>query len=405
MMLRRRAMYSGLELPTGYQRCTFLKKSDTAYIDTGIIPDKSMDYDVVFDVESTYQGSLYVFGSDSSYQNGFNLGCDFTNEFGIRTCKFSKSGYYSTYIKLNSRVQYSIKMWKNQFVVNSKVFLVDSGPYVCAHSLILFGTNRAGKAMVNGTYCRNLRIYSFTISKDGNKIMNLIPALDRNSTPCMYDTISKQTFYNKGTGEFLYELLRHKADELPAGYKRCKWLSSKNDAYLITDYYPKSGDAIEIYFSIDRQRNFDVPINAGYGSGTDRMILIVFSSNACVYFKYLTEGDATKFYLKQYTGGEPRKLVIDKDGRLIAYNGNLLTDKEVKKNKKEINAPLFLFERSNHAAHFSGKIGTVTFTRGGKKSLNLIPCLNEHNVPCMYDTVSGKSYYNKGKGTFGYELL
>ena len=90
---------------------------------------------------------------------------------------------------------------------------------------------------------------------------------------------------------------------------------------------------------------------------------------------------------------------------MISYNGHVISSKEVQKNKKEINAPLFLFERSNHAAHFSGKIGTVTFTRGGEKSLNLIPCLNEHNVPCMYDTVSGKSYYNKGTGTFGYELL
>ena len=206
MILRRRAMYRNLELPTGYQRCKFLKKSGTAYIDTGIIPDKSMDYDVVFDVESTYQGSLYVFGSDSSYNKGFNLGYDFRNEEGIRFCKFYTLNYYKTYIKLNSGVQYSVQMFENHIAVNSKVFSVVSGLYVCAYSLILFGTNRKGKAMVNSTYCRNLRIYSFTISKDGNKIMNLIPALDRKSTPCMYDTVSKQTFYNKGTGEFLYEL-------------------------------------------------------------------------------------------------------------------------------------------------------------------------------------------------------
>ena len=206
MILRRRAMYRNLELPTGYQRCKFLKKSGTAYIDTGIIPDKSMDYDVVFDVESTYSGSLYVFGSDSSYQNGFNLGCDFRNEEGIRFCKFYTLNYYKTYIKLNSGVQYYVQMGENQFAVNSKVISAISGSYVCAYSLILFGTNRNGQAMVNDTYCKNLRIYSFTISKDGKKIMNLIPALDRNGTPCMYDTVSKQTFYNEGTGEFLYEL-------------------------------------------------------------------------------------------------------------------------------------------------------------------------------------------------------
>ena len=208
MMLRRRGLMTQSlgDIPFGYKRCKFLKKSDTAYIDTGIIPDKSMDYDVVFDVESTYQGSLYVFGSDSSYQNGFNLGYDFRNEEGIRFCKFYTLNYYKTYIKLNSGVQYSVQMCENQFAVNSKVFSAISGSYVCAYSLILFGTKREGKAMVNDTYCRNLRIYSFTISKDGEKIMNLIPALDRNGTPCMYDSVSKQTFYNAGTGKFLYEL-------------------------------------------------------------------------------------------------------------------------------------------------------------------------------------------------------
>lgn len=208
MMLRRRGLMTQSfgDIPFGYKRCKFLKKSDTAYIDTGIIPDKSMDYDIVFDVESTYQGALYVFGSDSSYRVGFNLGADLTAQEGIRVCRFSEGGIYQTYIKLNSGVQYSVQMCENHFAVNSKVFSAVSGLYVCAYSLILFGTNRKGKAMVNDTYCRNLRIYSFTISKDGKKIMNLIPALDRNGTPCMYDSVSKQTFYNAGTGKFLYEL-------------------------------------------------------------------------------------------------------------------------------------------------------------------------------------------------------
>ena len=197
----------------------------------------------------------------------------------------------------------------------------------------------------------------------------------------------------------------YKAGEMPAGYKRCEWLSSKDDAYLITDYYPKIGDAVEIYFSIDKSRDYDAPISAVSEYDRNRQLIILFSKSAIAYFKYFTTGEASNPYLPQYLGGEPKKMVIDEDGRLIDFTGYLVTSNEVKRNKKEINAPLFLFERSNHKAHFSGKIGTVTFTRGGEKSLNLIPCLNEHNVPCMYDTVSGKSYYNKGTGTFGYELL
>ena len=199
----------------------------------------------------------------------------------------------------------------------------------------------------------------------------------------------------------------YKAGELPAGYKLCEWLSSKNDAYLIIDYYPKIGDAIEMYFSVDRKRDFDAPIYAvsEYDSGRQLAVLVGYDNS---YFKYFTTGAASpaqNAYFASYVGSEPRKLVIDKDGRLKSYTGDLITGGEVQKDKKEVNAPLFLFERSDHKHHFSGKIGTVKFTRGEKKSLNLIPCLNEHNIPCMYDTVSGKSYYNKGTGTFGYKLL
>ena len=199
----------------------------------------------------------------------------------------------------------------------------------------------------------------------------------------------------------------YKAGEIPAGYKRCKWLSSKNDAYLITDYYPKIGDAIEIYFSVDRKRDFDAPIYAISESDSSRQLAVLVGYDNS-YFKYFTSGAASPVQnadFLSYVGSEPRKLVIDKDGRMRSYTGDLISDSEVRKKKWDINAPLFLFERSNHTQHFSGKIGTVTFTRGGEKSLNLIPCLNEHNVPCMYDTVSGKSYYNKGTGTFGYKLL
>lgn len=197
----------------------------------------------------------------------------------------------------------------------------------------------------------------------------------------------------------------YKAVELPAGYKRCKWLSSKDDAYLITDYYPKIGDAIEIYFSLDAARYYDAVISATSGYDSNRMLIILCGYYLFSYLKYFTAGDASRVYLPKYIGGEPRKMVIDKDGRMIGDSGAVISGNEVQKNKEEINAPLFLFERSNHKSHFSGKIGTVTFTRGVEKSLNLIPCLNAHNVPCMYDTVSGKTYYNRGTGTFGYKLL
>ena len=91
----------------------------------------------------------------------------------------------------------------------------------------------------------------------------------------------------------------YKAGELPAGYKRCEWLSSKDDAYLITDYYPKIGDAIEIYFSIDRDKNYNAPINAASEYDSDRQLIILFAMHLKAYFKYFTTGDASNVYLPQ----------------------------------------------------------------------------------------------------------
>lgn len=35
---------------------------------------------------------------------------------------------------------------------------------------------------------------------------------------------------------------------------------------------------------------------------------------------------------------------------------------------------------------------------------DFIPCLDYDGIPCMYDTISGKTFYNQGTGTFNYKL-
>ena len=59
----------------------------------------------------------------------------------------------------------------------------------------------------NGDYKLTGRIYSAKMhDADNNLLFNFVPALDENDKPCMYDTVSGKTFYNQGTGEFLYGL-------------------------------------------------------------------------------------------------------------------------------------------------------------------------------------------------------
>ena len=73
-----------------------------------------------------------------------------------------------------------------------------SGDLGIAQNVYLFGTNRgATKRYFSG------KIYRFFVENQ----IDLIPTLDRNGIPCMFDLISKSTFYNQGTGTFGYELI------------------------------------------------------------------------------------------------------------------------------------------------------------------------------------------------------
>ena len=48
------------------------------------------------------------------------------------------------------------------------------------------------------------------------------------------------------------------------------------------------------------------------------------------------------------------------------------------------------------------KVYSLTIKEDNKTVLNFIPCLNETGTPCMYDTITGKPFYNVGSGQFSY---
>ncbi len=66
-------------------------------------------------------------------------------------------------------------------------------------SLYLFSINHA-----SATYIGKMRIYDIKIVIDNAAVIDFIPVIDNNDIPCMYDRVSKQLFYNQGTGHFLY---------------------------------------------------------------------------------------------------------------------------------------------------------------------------------------------------------
>ena len=96
--------------------------------------------------------------------------------------------------------------------------------YANSHnSYYLFGTHALNGDPGTPCFMTDCFISMFKVwDAEGNLVQHLISVLDSEGTPCMYDLVNNQFFYNQGTGTFSY------GDVLP----------SKN--YLMNDFYAES---------------------------------------------------------------------------------------------------------------------------------------------------------------------
>ena len=190
MILRRRAMYRNLELPDGYQRCNFIESLGLQMINTGLTPVYGDEINVIAYRTSIANNVFYASGALTVTSN-VELYCRY----------FTSTNKGATPIPLekfpDDKQYHHIMLSRDGFYADGNFAGALPGERAEAGELIIFrGTNASGR----------IRIKRFYITRDGAYTLNLIPALDRNGTPCMYDSVSKQTFYNAGTGKFLYEL-------------------------------------------------------------------------------------------------------------------------------------------------------------------------------------------------------
>lgn len=206
----------GDDLPSGYRKCEYLQGSGEAtYI---VIPaiDITNKPSVMLEVEyPTYKKDTNTFGSilnNVRFEQGIGwrggaFSYNFGNGYGIAG-SFGNNAQMSdgTIVAASSLAHQRLTFeYKNESIYMNGVEQIKAkhnkyadGNFGVAYNVYLFGTNR-------GDEFRYFigKIYRFSVEGQ----INLIPALDQNGTPCMYDKISHSPFYNAGTGEFGYELM------------------------------------------------------------------------------------------------------------------------------------------------------------------------------------------------------
>ena len=201
MMLRRRAMYSDLELPAGYQKCAFLSSNGKQYLSVDdYIPQIGDSLSINF-VTNTY----YNFGTILSAGTG-----DYTiiSMFGEPENRLYMKYFTNGDASYKSRVEVREKPYNLRFFSDGKILFdgteIDSE---VTKSKTPVNTNLYLFIRANLQQGFAGKILGFQADRSGETILNLVPALrSSDGKPGMLDTVSKKFYVNKGTGEFLYEL-------------------------------------------------------------------------------------------------------------------------------------------------------------------------------------------------------
>lgn len=187
------------ELPAGYTRMEYIESTGTQYIDTGIklssesevkcehwqyYPSEINDYRYLYHTEKFFLLEGYV-GSltQSRLQTGARMNTQNIYPY------WNAEEKVATILNIEGlSVNGVITNWKAEVEA-----------FESTRNLWLFC------ASGDTRYVTKLsRIYSFSVSRAGVLQLNFIPCLDDKGVPCMFDTVTRTPFRNKGTGQFLY---------------------------------------------------------------------------------------------------------------------------------------------------------------------------------------------------------
>ena len=200
MMLRRRAMYSDLELPAGYQKCAFLQSDGNQYLSVDdYIPQIGDSLSIIF-VRMYYTSGAIFSAGTGDYQT-ISLLADYEPAIYVKYFTSGKASVtYGTSVRekpYNLRFFSDGKIMLDGTEINNEVNKTKGSVNTNLHLFIRANLTKGFDGKTLG----------FQAERSGETILNLVPALRSiDGKPGMLDTVSKKFYVNQGTGEFLYEL-------------------------------------------------------------------------------------------------------------------------------------------------------------------------------------------------------
>lgn len=195
------------------------------------------------------------------------------------------------------------------------------------------------------------------------------------------------------------------SEQLPNGYTQLEYLQSTGTQWINTEYILQGSDTVELKAEYARKGSLNY--SAAYFCGSDITYQKGYSIAEDSKARGVREvfGDVTT-YSDVRPGVGIKFIVVSSMSLLRVVIGETITQKSKgTQTYTPLDWPLYLFTTNRNGTAFDGAfIGKIYYAKitnsQGEMMLNCIPCLDVDGVPCMFDLVSRKPFYNVGTGSF-----
>lgn len=183
-------------LPDGYTALEYIQSSGTQYIDTGRKLTQDSDITIDFMIVGEIIRNAGIFGSrQSALKNNLTLFQNTSpNVFSGDFSEYQKHRFTADLTLERTKIQMNKNgVWVNDIQQKTWSDIADFETPTNGLIFDVGNNNWAGNKAI-------MRLYGY----NNGDVQKLVPCLDADGVPCMYDLVSKTAFYNQGTGSFTW---------------------------------------------------------------------------------------------------------------------------------------------------------------------------------------------------------
>ena len=190
---------------------------------------------------------------------------------------------------------------------------------------------------------------------------------------------------------------------LPLGYTEVEYLESTGTQYINTGINGNVNIKLDVLFSKINSSDSNIHgiLGARGSSANSQNISVVHSGtglsidfNNSNYATYRYPDSSSESNVKYRAIADKNARTLYREGVLHGSNTNFCTDTISTTN-------IWMFGLENYYKS-NAKIYYAKIWENNTLVRDFIPCLDSNNIPCMYDKVEGKAYYNLGTDEFTY---